>query len=47
MHTALCWVLHSEGQVVSTQPQELARLDRRTVLQLCAVSLAAAGEIAG
>ena len=42
MHTALCWVLHSEGKVVSTGPQELARLDRRTVLKLCAASLSAA-----
>jgi hypothetical protein len=42
VHTALCWVLHSEGKVVSPGPQELARLDRRTVLQLCAALLCAA-----
>ena len=42
MHTALCWVLHAEGTVVSTEPQELARLEQRTVLKLCAASLSTA-----
>ena len=42
MHAALCWVFHPEGQVVSPGPQALARLDRHTVLKLCAASLSAA-----
>ena len=42
MHAALCWVLHPEGEIMSTGHQDLTRLDRRTVLKLCAASLSAA-----
>jgi hypothetical protein len=42
VHPALCGVLHPEGESVSPGPQELARLERRTVLKLCAASLSAA-----
>jgi hypothetical protein len=42
VHTALCGVLHPEGEIVSTGPQDLARLERRIVLKLCAASLSAA-----
>ena len=42
MHAAPGWALHSEGEIVSTGPQDLARLDRRNVLKLCAASLSAA-----
>lgn len=42
MYAARCWVLHPEGEVVSTGPQDLAHLDRRTVVKLSAISLAAA-----
>src|SRR5215510_2336364 len=41
-HATLCWFLHPEEESVSPGPQDLARLDRRTVLQLCAASLSAA-----
>jgi hypothetical protein len=42
MHAAPGWALHSEGEIVSPGSQDLAHLDRRRVLKLCAVSLSAA-----